>query len=141
MMMMMMTMMMMMNLNMVVCTKLLVKIMRALIHSIGDIQTDFLVMCIQDIQFNCLLSAYNICLQIIPFHKQLFFLSYRTGHNLLTISNNKTVMMLKQEIEISQYNPHSTKLCFIPNCTMYEGRSICNENSPVNPKVLYLHTS
>ena len=23
----------------------------------------------------------------------------------------------------------------------YEGRSICNENSPVNPKVLYLHTS
>ena len=23
----------------------------------------------------------------------------------------------------------------------YEGRSICNENSPVYPKVLYLHTS
>ena len=23
----------------------------------------------------------------------------------------------------------------------YEGRSICNENSQVNPKVLYLHTS
>ena len=23
----------------------------------------------------------------------------------------------------------------------YEGRSICNENSPVNPTVLYLHTS
>ena len=22
----------------------------------------------------------------------------------------------------------------------YEGRSICNENSPVYPKVLYLHT-
>ena len=25
--------------------------------------------------------------------------------------------------------------------TTYEGRSICNENSPVYPKVLYLHTS
>ena len=24
---------------------------------------------------------------------------------------------------------------------IYEGRSICNENSPVYPKVLYLHTS
>ena len=24
---------------------------------------------------------------------------------------------------------------------IYEGRSICNENSTVNPKVLYLHTS
>ena len=23
----------------------------------------------------------------------------------------------------------------------YKGRSICNENSPVYPKVLYLHTS
>ena len=23
----------------------------------------------------------------------------------------------------------------------YEGRSICNENSPVSPKVLYLHNS
>ena len=23
----------------------------------------------------------------------------------------------------------------------YEGRSICNENRPVNPEVLYLHTS
>ena len=23
----------------------------------------------------------------------------------------------------------------------YEGRSICNENSPVYPKVLYLHTT
>ena len=27
------------------------------------------------------------------------------------------------------------------NRLMYEGRSICNENSPVNPKVLYLYTS
>ena len=30
------------------------------------------------------------------------------------------------------------------NCVqqyMYEGRSICNENNPVHPKVLYLHTS
>ena len=25
--------------------------------------------------------------------------------------------------------------------SIYEGRSICNENSPVYPKVLYLHTS
>ena len=24
---------------------------------------------------------------------------------------------------------------------IYEGRSICNENSPIYPKVLYLHTS
>ena len=24
---------------------------------------------------------------------------------------------------------------------IYEGRSICNENSPVNPNILYLHTS
>ena len=61
---MMMMMMMMMNVNMVVCTKLLVKIMHAFIHWIGDIQTDFLDRCIQDIQFNCLLSAYNICLFI-----------------------------------------------------------------------------
>ena len=25
--------------------------------------------------------------------------------------------------------------------TKYEGRSICNENRPINPKVLYVHTS
>ena len=28
--------------------------------------------------------------------------------------------------------------CF---CVLYEGRSICYENSPVYPKILYLHTS
>ena len=30
---------------------------------------------------------------------------------------------------------------FVSPIYTYEGRSICNENSPVNPKVLYLRTS
>ena len=29
----------------------------------------------------------------------------------------------------------------ITQMLIYEGRSICNENRPVNPKVLYFHTS
>ena len=36
------------------------------------------------------------------------------------------------------FDPVSLKL---NNINEYEGRSICNENSPVYPKVLYLHTS
>ena len=118
-MMMMMMMMMMMNVNMVVCTKLLVKIMRAFIKWIGDIQTDFLVRCIQDIHYNCLLSAYNICLQIIPFHKQFFFHPTELVITFLLFQTKKTVLMLKQETVISQYNLHNTKQCFILHCTMY----------------------
>ena len=32
-------------------------------------------------------------------------------------------------------------MCYPYFSAFYEGRSICNENSPVYPKVLYLHTS
>ena len=37
--------------------------------------------------------------------------------------------------------PFLARLCKIQVELLYEGCSICNENSPVNPKVLFLHTS
>ena len=37
------------------------------------------------------------------------------------------------------FDPHSANK--FPCQYQYEGRSICNENSPVYPKVLYLHAS
>ena len=90
-------------------------------------------------------------------------LPYPRKNNLLTIFSRglralKTYVLLSflwsisvnglyqcDPTNIGNSSTHNTKLIgYFPIVLLkllYEGRSIGNENSPVNPKVLYLHTS
>ena len=51
------------------------------------------------------------------------------------------VPCVRLQFVIVVFPGHTHLLLLLVLSPLYEGRSICNENSPVNPKVLYLHTS
>ena len=59
-------------------------------------------------------------------------------HWIHSACNNLVNVLSGLEISYIMYSSPFLHSWFL---NTYEGRSICNENSPVNPKVLYLHTS
>ena len=82
--------------------------------------------------YRCTCNVYKLCMILLP----MYYIDFETYVFLISMG-----IYTQSSKKKSYFFPKDKYVDIAVYLLSYEGRSICNENSPVYPKVLYLHTS